>query len=317
MNFMVASLGHFTALAIGATAMHLAALAITRQIHPLLAEKTGPGMQRGALTVLVLHNLPLLAVSLLLVGQGHSAMAMGVILGTYLCQLLVALPVAALIRPLVFNKNICTRLIPFLIIVCVCLFFFSIDAQWSRWDGGIFLLLAFIFSIIVIKPFIQDVPQPLGGTLSSPLSRIMIIIAALAALGLGTWVSTASVCQLALWWHRSPAWLGLSIFSLALALPRAAYCIRTAQSGQMAPAVGYVIQHSLLGLLLALGISGLWHPFAIFGSLHPEQTLDYWAVLMSGLILLAAVGLKSPRRLGLAKAIVLLALWAAWLGLRL
>lgn len=98
-------------------------------------------------------SLPELATSVIAIIKGEEDMAIGVILGSNIYNLLLIIALPGLFNPSRINPSVLWRDMPVLIAITILLFFlnFNYKNKPSRWHGGILLLIycSYILSLII------------------------------------------------------------------------------------------------------------------------------------------------------------------------
>lgn len=263
-------------------------------------------------------QLPLFLVSGLTIAAGHSAQTMAMISGIPLASLFLILPLVAWSQPILVNKNISVKLLPFYLIVCVLVFIFSLGGEQSRWISLIELLIYLLF-LKIMWGYVSDASEdkkPSARSLNVAKPSLSWLTLLVPGMGLGAVLSEFAITRLALDFHIAPEWLGLAPLSIVLALGLLPKLLRLAQAGQMAALLGQVLVQVLTVLLFVPGVLGLLKPFWFYGSTHPPQAYDFWALLVSGLLMLVLIGRQAPRKITRRKAVLMFLIYGLYLSFR-
>jgi cation:H+ antiporter len=209
---------------------------------------------------------PELAVSVQSAWSGNTDIALGNVVGSNIFNILFILGVSALIAPLVVHQQLIRQEVPVLIGASLLLWWLAADGGISRIDGLILagLLLAYTFVLIhqsrretaAIREEYADTMPPDRAAWDRHWSvQILLVMAGLGLLVLGsTWLVEAAVA-LARWMGMSELVVGLTIVAAGTSLPEVATSVLAAIRGQRDIAVGNVVGSNLFNLLGVLGIS--------------------------------------------------------------
>lgn len=112
----------------------------------VIAEALGVSDLVIGLTIIAIGtSLPELAASITAAWKGETALAIGNIIGSNLFNLLLVLPIPALLAPGSLDAVVLIRDYPFMVLLTVLLFVFAFarrgDGHVRRWQGGLFLAL--------------------------------------------------------------------------------------------------------------------------------------------------------------------------------
>lgn len=112
----------------------------------VIAEALGVSDLVIGLTIIAIGtSLPELAASITAAWKGETALAIGNIIGSNLFNLLLVLPIPALLAPGSLDTVVLIRDYPFMLLLTVLLFIFAFarrgDGRVRRWQGGLFLAL--------------------------------------------------------------------------------------------------------------------------------------------------------------------------------
>ncbi len=138
---------------------------------------------------------------------------------------------------------------------------------------------------------------------------IVVMVASLAALIIGSELLIHGAVKLSLWMGVSETTVGLTLVAIGTSLPELATTVAAARRAQFDIILGNVLGSNLFNLLGVVGVVSLVAPVHI----PPEiLSLDLW--LMVGVTLLALILLRSDWRLDRREAAVMLAAYVGYIA---
>lgn len=219
-------------------------------------------------------SAPELAVSVISAYVGKGDLAIGNVVGSNICNVLLILGLSALVAPLVVNQQLIRLDVPLVIIASLLIVPFGLDGSIGRLEGGILFTGIIAYTVYVIRKsrsdekqnrqeyeqaFGRDEPQTLkGGMISAAL-----IVIGIGMLVLGShWLVTAATA-VARYFGVTELMIGLTIVALGTSLPELATSVVASLRGERDIAVGNVVGSNLFNLLSVLGLSSLVAPNGI------------------------------------------------------
>lgn len=236
-------------------------------------------------------SAPELFVSISSAVEGAGDVALGNVIGSNICNVLLILGVTATICPFAIERTTYRRDIPFAIIATLLVIVFVNDMLLggdvnviSRYDAVI-LLLAFVgyMAYVVIKDRKGGGDGQSGEECTSSLAGknvvllVLIAVLTLAGLLLGGQLFLDSAKTLAKEWGMSDAVIAITIVAVGTSLPELITSIVAAVKKNPQLALGNVIGSNVFNLLMILGASGLINPLNILGI----NMVDYGVLLLS------------------------------------
>jgi len=238
-------------------------LALTFGISPLVVGLTVVAFGTGS---------PELAVSLQSGLAGQGGIAIGNVIGSNICNVLLVLGLSALVTPLAVAPQVIRQEIPFMIGVSLLLWGFVFDGHLGRWESALLFALLIAYTAFIIRQsrrarkktrheFAEALPPPAGSAWDRHWSvQILLVIAGLALLVFGArWLVQAAIA-FATHLGVSNLVIGLTIVAVGTSLPEIATSIIAAIKGERDLAVGNVIGSNIFNILGVLGITGLLAP---------------------------------------------------------
>jgi cation:H+ antiporter len=235
-------------------------LALAAGVSPLIV---------GLTVVAFGTSAPELAVSVrsALSSQSEADIAIGNVVGSNICNVLLILGLAAAIAPLDISTRLVRQDVPIMIGISILLLFLSLDSSVGWWDG--LLLFAGIVSFTV-SIFYQgrreSLPVDLGEIEASATGpgRMIVnsgqIAVGLAMLVLGSsWLIDGAV-SIARNLGVSELVIGLTLVAAGTSLPELATSVLASLRGQRDIAVGNIIGSNIFNILAVLGLTAIVAP---------------------------------------------------------
>jgi len=238
-------------------------LALSFGVRPLII---------GMTIVSFATSMPELMVSLLAIGQGSSAIAVGNIVGSNIANIGLILGVSALVLPLKVPRGLLWRELPFMVGATVALYVMCLDGHLGLLDASVLLLFLFFFIFYCIryarhKGTDPAAPEEVVATEQGHRGRdVLYIIGGIIGLGLGAnWMVTSAV-TIARAFGLSELFIGMTIVALGTSLPELAASLMSAVKGEMDISIGNVIGSNIFNILFVLGLCPLFQPIAVESS---------------------------------------------------
>ena len=257
-------------------------------------------------------SAPEMLVSGLAAYDGHPELSIGNAFGSNIFNIGLVLAVAAIIHPVIVEKNVLKKEWLFLFLSTLIIGFLLIDGFLSFIDGSILLILLLLFLYYVFKESKKD--NNLENEVSEDTSKdqskgktwlllIISLVILVSSARLVVWGGT----NLALAFEVSDLIIGLTVVALGTSLPELAVAISSALKKQHQMIIGNIIGSNLFNSLGVLAIPGLILPFQI-----PSEVMsrDYiYMLIFTLLILIFSLKLRINRFGGL----ILLTILASYL----
>lgn len=242
-------------------------------------------------------SAPELVVSVIGSLQGYSDIVVGNVLGSNNFNLFIILGISGLILPITVQSSTAWKEIPISLLVAVLLLFlindftFSGSTGLSRWEGGILLLLFFVFLYYVFLQMKNDIlPSPPAKPISSFKTGALIFVG-LGGLVLGGQLVITNSVSISNSLGVSEKIIGLTIVAAGTSLPELVTSIVAAAKKNSDIAIGNVIGSNIFNILLILSISSLIKPM----DYNPKFNIDLF-ILMGGTVFLLLAMLTGKRK---------------------
>jgi cation:H+ antiporter len=210
---------------------------------------------------------PEAAVSLRSTLAGQPDIAVGNVVGSNICNVLLVLGLSAAIAPLVVARQLVRLDVPFMIGASVALLLVSSDGRISLADGAILFSALLVYVVWSIRESRREpAPRTTMPRNASPLRMVLHFGTAatgLVLLSAGANMLVASAVAMARLWHLSELVIGLTIVAVGTSLPELATSAVAAFRGERDIAVGNVVGSNTFNVLFVLGLSAIAAPEGI------------------------------------------------------
>jgi len=218
-------------------------------------------------------SAPEVAVSLQSALSGSADLALGNVLGSNICNVLLILGLSATVAPLVVAHQLVRLDVPVMIAVALLVPLLGADGRMGAIDGSLLLAGALAYTgFLVIQSRRENVSTPLssesaGARSATPrrewASQLAMIAAGLALLVLGSrWLVTGAV-SVAQAFAVSELVIGLTVVAVGTSLPELATSVIATLRGHRDIAVGNVVGSNIFNVLLVLGAASFLAPDGI------------------------------------------------------
>ncbi|HKM02417.1 MAG TPA: calcium/sodium antiporter [Bacilli bacterium] len=284
------------------------------------------------LTIVALGtSLPEFAVSLsgALKSTTTADLSLGNIVGSNIANITLILGISALMSPILVQKSIIKRDLPYAILTAVTLFilafFFQIDKKIVWWEALIFIALLAVYIFLLIRsskngskddlevPNKDAEPKVVEEAKFSYFTIVFLILGAVGiALGAelvtrpATFLAEKMATGLGLDPSKATILVGVSVVAIGTSLPELATSIAAARKKENGIVLGNILGSNILNILFILGITGLFVPLGV----SPTIMIDM--VIMIAISLFAAV-LIFRRKLGKVEGLILLTVFVSYM----
>ena len=234
-------------------------------------------------------SLPELAVSvsdsITAMHGGSADVAIGNVIGSNICNILLVLGFSVVFTPIVVKKSVCKREMPILLgvtaitVIFVCLFnrVAAIgDFEITRWEGIILvvLIIAYITYLVVMAKRHPEELDPADEIKDMPWWKaiVLLIVGAVGIILGGQFVvfgakglSLQGSVALGLEKSLADKLVGLTVVAVGTSLPELVTSTIAAKKGQNEIALGNVIGSNIFNCLFVLGIAATVNPLTTEG----------------------------------------------------
>lgn len=232
-------------------------------------------------------SAPELSVSVSSAFKGSAEIAVGNVVGSNICNVLLILGLSAIAASLVVQKQLVRFDIPLMIYASLIVLLMSIDGQISRIDGVLLFAGIVAYTVFLIKEARREgvavvegaddiePPQPLW-------KNAILIIVGLAMLVLGSqWLVDGAVA-IAKYFGLSELVIGLTIVAVGTSLPELATSVMASLKGERDIAVGNILGSNIFNIGAVLGLSGMVAPQGLPVA-HTSLLVDIPVMILVGL----------------------------------
>lgn len=286
-NILLIALG-FALLVKGADFLVDGASGVAKRFHI-------PEIIIGLTIVSIGTSMPELFVSITSAIDGYSDMAIGNVIGSNLCNLLLILGISAAINPIIFKKE--TKLIEIPICIGTSIVFLilaNIGNSISRIDAIILiaLFIAFIFYTIMMAKKGEDFDEisdeekqksAQEGKKRKIIVNILYIIIGIIALKIGGDLVVEHSEKIAKMFNVSDKIIGLTIVAVGTSLPELVTSVTAALKKNSDIAIGNIIGSNIFNMLLIIGAAAAISPMNYNTSYNLQMGILIVATIVLGL----------------------------------
>ena len=284
-----------------------------------LALKIGVSPLVIGLTVVALGtSAPELAVCLRLNLESRPDAALGNIVGSNICNILLILGFSSLIRPLRVHRQIIRKELPILLMVSFALIVMLINKEVASWEGFILCVGIVIYILFSFKGANNSGEFKVEGESSSEIDTvssqgynsivlIALLLVGLTLLVLGAFFFEKGGIGLAKAFGVSEAVIGLTLLAFGTSLPELATSIVACMKNKGDIIVGNAVGSSIFNVLAILGITALFKPLSV----NDINLIDY--SIMIGAVIFCWLFIYKKMELNRIKGVVFLGCYAAYI----
>lgn len=284
-----------------------------------LALKIGVSPLVIGLTVVALGtSAPELAVCLRLNLESRPDAALGNIVGSNICNILLILGFSSLIRPLRVHRQIIRKELPILLMVSFALIVMLINKDVASWEGFILCVGIVIYILFSFKGANNSGEFKFEGESSNEIDTVSrqgynsIVLIALLLVGLillvlGAFFFEKGGIGLAKAFGVSEAVIGLTLLAFGTSLPELATSIVACMKNEGDIIVGNAVGSSIFNVLAILGITALFKPLSV----NDINLIDY--SIMIGAVIFCWLFISKKMELNRIKGVVFLGFYAAYI----
>ena len=249
----------------------------------------------GLTIVSIGTSMPELIVSVTSALNGHSDMALGNVIGSNICNILLILGLSALVRPVVFKKETKFIEIPIAFLAGILLLLLGNNGEndITRLDGVILAVcfLAFIAYTIYMSikeskhekeeekdgAYVEDVEK------YGVLKAIAYIVLGIVGLKFGGDLVVNNSCEVARIMGLSEKIISLTIIAVGTSLPELVTSVMAAFRGESDIAIGNIVGSNIFNMLLIIGAAAIIQPMTYSLAYNKDMAI---MLLATGLLAL-------------------------------
>ena len=269
----------------------------------------------GLTIVSIGTSMPELFVSVTSSLNGHSDMAIGNVIGSNICNLLLILGLSAAIMPIVFQKQTKLIEIPMCIVITVIFMIIcNINGGISRIEAGILLVLFIMFILYTIYMAKKEKTEENTDTTNiSIVKSIINIVIGIIALRFGGNLAVDNAVIVAKHLNISEQIISLTILAIGTSLPELVTSAVAAIKGNSDIAIGNIIGSNIFNMLLIIGVAAIINPITY----NYSYNVDLIILLITTIVLSIFSITKPKNEMNRANGIIYLVMYIGYLTILL
>ena len=243
------------------------ALALRLGITPLVV---------GLTVVAIGTSSPELVVSVQAALAGQGGVAIGNVVGSNVANLGLIVGLSAALSPMRVDRGLTRQDMPVMLGTMVLLSAFLLDGQLARWEGGLLLGGAVVYTgwkIRASRRAVRAETEALPPEVESVLAdvqpgfkrHVLLVVGGIALLVYGSDLLLGGAVSIATTLGVSEAVVGLTLVALGTSLPELATTVVAARRGEGEIALGNAVGSNIYNVLSVLGPAALVTPMAAEG----------------------------------------------------
>ena len=249
-----------------------------------IAKKFGLSEMLIELTILALGtSLPEIFITITSSIDGHSDLIIGNAIGSCICNILLVIGIASLIKPVKFDKRIINRHLPIEIAAMILLIILGNTNELgdyhiiTRWQGVILLLCtaAYVFYTIYEEKTIKNekIDEEIVKDVESKERKSIVTIVIYMILGIlglkyGSDFVVDNCIHIAEMLGLSEKFIGMTIVAVGTALPEIITGIISAKKNETDLLLGNISGSNILNLCLLIGLGSVINPLAFISDFN-------------------------------------------------
>ena len=269
----------------------------------------------GIVLVGIGTSLPELIVTINSSIIGQSDIILGNAIGSSICNILLVIGIAGMIRPMKIDKRLCKThlsmsLLTIIVLFLICNYGSGEALRIDRVEAIILLIMTVLYTIFTFfegkKENEENVGMDVSDSKQMSFLRIFIyIVLGMIGLKYGADFVINEATNIASYFGVSPAIISLTIISIGTGLPEIATSIMASIRNDSDLAVGNVIGSNIYNVCLLPSVGALINPIGYYKSFN--MTIIF--LMLAIVIVLVLANYKNKSTLSRKKAFVLLLLY--------
>ena len=244
------------------------ALALRLGITPLVV---------GLTVVAIGTSSPELVVSVQAALAGQGGVAIGNVVGSNVANLALIVGVATVLTPMTIDRKLVRHDMPVMLAAMGLLVLFLLDGVLERWEGGVLLAGAVVYTVVGITAsrrevraaraaeVLPEVEAALAEADGGFKRHILFVVGGVALLVYGADLLLSGAVSAATRLGVSEAVIGLTLVALGTSLPELATTVVAARRGEGEIALGNAVGSNIFNVFSVLGPAALAAPIASTG----------------------------------------------------
>lgn len=272
-----------------------------------------PSLIIGLTVVSIGTSLPEAAVSISASLSGSNSISLGNVIGSNVFNLLMVVGVSSMILPIITDKDILKRDMPFNIGITIALLVMLLDGDLSRLDAAILLVVLAAYMVILIRSALKNRLEGDNPKVYSWLKSIILSIVGAAAIIGGGNLVVESAKTIALNLGMGETLVGLTIVAIGTSLPELVTSVVAAKKGDSGIAMGNVVGSCIFNILFILGMAGVISPMTADATFFIDTGI---LIAISAIMLLFAFTKKKTDRIEGTICVLMYAAYTAYIIMR-
>lgn len=270
----------------------------------------------GLTIVSIGTSMPELFVSLTSALEGYSDMAMGNVIGSNVCNLLLILGLSSVIRTLKFQENTKKYEIPMCFIISIIFMILCNIGDGIGRGDALFLLVLFIgfisYTIVMgLKSQKEETKEEKKEIVKINIFKnIIYVVGGIVALKFGGDFVVDNAVSIANRFNLSEKLISLTILAVGTSLPELVTSVTAAFKGNSDIAIGNIIGSNIFNMLFIIGASALIKPIVYNASYNLDMVILLFGTI---LLMLFPVLSKNKNEMHRKNGLSYLGLYAAYL----
>lgn len=276
----------------------------------------------GLTIVSIGTSMPELFVSITSALEGYSDMAIGNVIGSNVCNLLLILGISTIIKSVKFQRE--TRLIEIPMCLAFSIIFMILcntGAEITRNESAILISLFIMFIIYTIFMGIkgekfdskdENKTEIIEAANKIPIIRdIVCIILGIVGLKVGGDLTVDNSVIIAKYFSVSEQIISLTILAIGTSLPELVTSVTAAIKGNSDIAIGNIIGSNIFNMLLIIGVSSFIKPIIY----NPTYNIQMTILIISTLILSLFPIIPPKNEMSRFNGVVYIIMYSIYLGI--
>ena len=261
-------------------------------------------------------SAPELCVSVIAALEGTADVAVGNVVGSNICNILLIIGAAALFGSVSIPSAVVKRELPIMIAVMGVFYFFASSGEVSRVEGvaltvGILLYVAVSYYLALRDPSVSEFADE---EILQPESRNLkrdglFVVGGILGMVFGADLIVDSAVAIARAFSVSDLIIAITLVAVGTSLPELATTVVASKRGQAELAVGNAIGSNIFNVLCVIGVTSTIAPLPVSSE---ALSNDFPFMLLTSVVLLPLVMKRNPLKKG--DGIGMLVVYALYVG---
>ena len=272
-----------------------------------------PSLIIGLTVVSIGTSLPEAAVSISASLSGSNGISLGNVIGSNIFNLLMVVGVSSVILPILTDKAILKRDMPFNLGITAVLLLMLLDSHLARWEAIILLAALGVYLFVLIRSALKSREEGEETKILTWFKSILFIVLGAAAIIGGGQLVVNSAKTIAHNFGMGDTLIGLTVVALGTSLPELVTSIVAAKKGDSGIAMGNVVGSCIFNILFILGMAGVISPMTADSAFFIDTGI---LIGVCGLMMVFAFTKSKTNRLEGATCVLLYVAYTAYIIMR-